>query len=104
MSASTSFESRIVHGLAGAALLLAGALPAVAQQFPERDFTMVIPFPPGGGTDLVMREIGKHVSEASGHQMIIDNRPGAGGTVATMLVKGAKPDGYTLLLGNASPN
>lgn len=88
------------RGLAIAAVALAAA-PAMAE-FPERDITVVMPFPPGGGTDLVMREIGRQMQETGGPTLIIDNRPGAGGTIAAMYARDAQPDGYTLFFGNAS--
>lgn len=88
--------------VASAALTLPLALPALAEGFPERDITIVVPFPPGGGTDLVMRAIAQQASVQNEHALIVENRPGAGGSIAAMYVRNAAPDGYTLLFGNAS--
>lgn len=93
--------TRFVCGLAVTVTALAGTAPAMAE-FPEREITIVMPFPPGGGTDLVIREIGKQMQEMGGPTLIVDNRPGAGGTIAAMHVKEAEPDGYTVFFGNTS--
>jgi tripartite-type tricarboxylate transporter receptor subunit TctC len=74
-------------------------LPVHAQTFPSRPVRIVVPFPPGGPTDTVARIIGPKLSEALGHQIIIDNRGGAGGATGTELVAKSAPDGYTLLAG-----
>jgi tripartite-type tricarboxylate transporter receptor subunit TctC len=73
--------------------------PAQAQNFPTRPITLVIPFAPGGSTTIVGRGIADKMSELLGEKIIIDNRPGAGGTVGTRAVAKSEPDGYTLVLG-----
>jgi tripartite-type tricarboxylate transporter receptor subunit TctC len=79
--------------------LLAGAVPgALAQAYPDRPIRLVVPFPAGGTTDIVGRIVAEHVSRRLGQQMIVENRPGAGGNTGTELVKRAAPDGYTLSL------
>jgi tripartite-type tricarboxylate transporter receptor subunit TctC len=71
-----------------------GALQA--QTFPNRPLRMIVGFPPGGPTDLVARLAAQHLSEKLGQQVVTDNRPGAGGSVAGMLMAKAAPDGHTL--------
>jgi tripartite-type tricarboxylate transporter receptor subunit TctC len=80
-------------------LLLAAAIPAIAQTYPAKPIRIIVHFPPGGPTDLVARAVGQKLNEAWGQQVIIDNRPGAGGILGVDLVVRAAPDGYTLLLG-----
>jgi tripartite-type tricarboxylate transporter receptor subunit TctC len=82
-----------------AAAALAGAVPAAAQDYPNRPITLVVPFAPGGSTTIVARLIGDRLAEALGQQIVIDNRPGAGGTVGTRQVARSAPDGYTIVLG-----
>jgi tripartite-type tricarboxylate transporter receptor subunit TctC len=73
--------------------------PAHAQDYPNRPITLVIPFAPGGSTSIVGRGIAEKMSELLGEKIVIDNRPGAGGTVGTKAVAKSDPDGYTLVLG-----
>jgi len=83
---------------AAAAIGLAGiASTAVADQYPSRPVTMVIPFPPGGTLDVVGRMLAQKLQEQMGQSFIVDNKPGAGGTIGSSAVARAKPDGYTLL-------
>src|SRR3954451_5971528 len=83
-----------------AALAWSGQLaPALAQNYPTRAITLVIPFAPGGSTTIVGRGVADKMSELLGEKIIIDNRPGAGGTVGTRAVAKSDPDGYTLILG-----
>jgi tripartite-type tricarboxylate transporter receptor subunit TctC len=70
--------------------------------FPSRPVTVVIPLPPGGSADPIMRLVAQKVSESIKQPVVIDNRPGAGGNIATNFVKRAAPDGYTLIMGNTS--
>ena len=72
---------------------------AAAQGFPNRTITLVIPFAPGGSTSIVGRVIADKMSQLLGQSIVVDNRPGAGGTVGTKYVAKSDPDGYTLLLG-----
>ncbi len=74
------------------------ALPVHAQNYPVRPVRMIVPFSPGGATDVPARILAQRLSEAFGHQIVIDNRPGAGGVLGADAVAKAAPDGYTLLL------
>jgi len=73
-----------------------------AQMYPSKPVRLIVPFPPGGGTDLVGRSAGQKLSELFGQQFIIDNRGGGGGVIGSEAVAKAAPDGYTLLLGTGS--
>lgn len=84
---------------AGAASL---ALPAFAA-WPERPIKIVVSFPAGGASDLVARVLGEQLARKLGQPVVIDNRPGAGGSVGGLAVTQAAPDGYTLLLSNSTP-
>jgi tripartite-type tricarboxylate transporter receptor subunit TctC len=83
----------VVLGLSG------GPDRAEAQNFPNRTITLVIPFAPGGSTSIVGRVIADKMSELIGEKVVVDNRPGAGGTVGTKAVAKSDPDGYTIALG-----
>jgi tripartite-type tricarboxylate transporter receptor subunit TctC len=72
---------------------------AVAQTYPTRPITLVIPFPPGGGNDALGRIVAETMSKAIGQQIVVENRGGAGGTIATRAVARSAPDGHTILLG-----
>ena len=78
--------------------VLAAAGPAVAQSYPTRPITLVVPFAPGGSASTAARSVADKMSETLGQQIVIDNRGGAGGTVATRAVAKSPPDGYTLLV------
>jgi tripartite-type tricarboxylate transporter receptor subunit TctC len=82
-------------------LLAAAAMGAQAQTFPSKPVRLIVPFPPGGGTDLISRAIAPKLSEAWGQQVVVDNRPGAASLVGTEIAMRAAPDGYTLLLADA---
>ena len=82
-----------------ATALLAVAVPAVAQEYPTRPVRMIVGFAAGGGTDTTARPIAQKLSELFGQQVIVDNRPGAAGNIATDIVAKASPDGYTILMG-----
>lgn len=79
--------------------LIAAALPpAYAQEFPVKPVRMIVPFPPGAGPDIVSRTIGQKLAERWKQQLVVDNRPGAGGNIAVELAAKSAPDGYTLIL------
>src|SRR5205085_1103902 len=69
-----------------AAMAVIAAAPAVADSFPTKPITIIVPFPPGGTTDVLARTIGQKLNEAWGQPVIIDNRPGAGATIGAALV------------------
>ena len=73
------------------------AAPVLADTYPSKTVTVVIPFPPGGTLDVVGRMLAQKLTEQMGQNFIVDNRPGAGGTIGASMVKNARPDGYTLL-------
>jgi tripartite-type tricarboxylate transporter receptor subunit TctC len=75
------------------------ALAAPAADYPTKPIRMIVGFAPGGGTDTTARPIAQKLSEALGQQVIVDNRPGAAGNIATEIVARANPDGYTILMG-----
>ena len=85
-----------------AAALGCAATLAAAQNYPTRPIRFVITYPPGGTTDFVGRPVAAKLSEILGQQVVVDNRGGAGGVLATMIVAQAPADGYTLLLGTSS--
>jgi tripartite-type tricarboxylate transporter receptor subunit TctC len=84
--------------LAAAVTAMAAIPPAAAQNFPDRPIRVLVPFPPGGGTDLVTRTLQPALSARLGQQVVIDNRGGAQGIVGTQIAAGAAPDGYTLVI------
>ena len=85
-----------------AVLFAVAALNAHAQQYPVRPIRLIVPNPPGGGTDTVARAISEKLGPALGQPIVVDNRAGAGGRIAAELVARAPKDGYTLLLGSAA--
>ena len=70
-----------------------------AQDYPTRPITLVVPYAAGGGNDVMARIVGEKMSKTLGQQIVIDNRAGAGGALATRQVAKAAPDGYTLVIG-----
>lgn len=74
-----------------------------ARNFPERPVRIVVPFGAGGGTDTIARVIAAKMSESFGHQVLVENRPGAQGVVASEFVRKAAPDGYTILIATSGP-
>jgi len=81
------------------------ALPCAARAqaaWPDRSIRLIVPFPPAGGTDVISREIGGRMATATGWNIVIDNRPGAGGNIGLDAVAKAAPDGYTIGMGQAA--
>jgi len=89
---------KFLHLAAGVAALPVLPHVARAQTYPSRPVRWIVPFPPGGASDITARLIGQWLSEHLGQQFIIENRPGAGANIGTEAVVKASPDGYTLLL------
>ncbi len=89
--------------LTACALGLAAAGAAFAQAWPARPVTMLVSFPPGGSTDMIARTLSPKLQEKLGGTFIVDNKPGAGGTLAAGLAKRAAPDGYTLFVSSLGP-
>ena len=88
----------ITHAMA-AAILMAGAVSAAAASgFPDRAVTIVVPFPAGGTTDILARQLGKGLADTWGVPVVIENKGGASGTIGSAQVVRSKPDGYTLML------
>lgn len=81
-----------------------GALPAFAQGYPNKPIRMIVPYAAGGSTDQLARAIQQSMSETLGQPVIVENKPGAGGTIGVDYVAKSAPDGYTLVFGNTGPN
>src|SRR5258707_9104468 len=77
---------------------LAAALPAQAQAWPSKPIKLVVPYAPGGTTDVIARMVAEYLGQQLGQNIIVDNKPGKGAMVGTALVAKAPPDGYTLLM------
>src|SRR4051812_43411503 len=86
--------------LVAGAILLCGY--SIAQTYPVKPVRLIVPYPPGGGTDIFARMLGARLGESLGQQMIIENRAGAAGVLGADTAAKAAPDGYTLLIGQAS--
>jgi tripartite-type tricarboxylate transporter receptor subunit TctC len=81
----------------------AGSAATLAQDYPTKPIRLVVPYPPGSGTDIVGRLLAQRLSERLGQQVYVDNRPGAGATIGTTAVAKATPDGYTILMADLGP-
>src|SRR5436190_24105719 len=93
--------SRIFAGLVCSLAALV-PLAAAAQEYPSRPITLIVPFAPGGSTDVIARVIGEAMRAQLGQPIIIENRAGAGGSLGTAAIAKADPDGYTIGMGTAS--
>lgn len=92
---------RAVHALIAGALALPFTPPALAQNYPARPISFIVPFAPGGTSDFVARTIGQKLSERVGWSMVIENKPGAASSIGANQVARASPDGHTILLSAA---
>src|SRR5690606_447008 len=88
----------ILFGLLVSAAALAPAHDAAAQNWPSRPVRMIVPYPAGGGTDIIARTVAHKLTEKWGQQVIVDNRPGANGIIGTSAAAKAKPDGQTFVV------
>ena len=107
MGASTMTKAAMRSAACSLALLTfaffgAGTRPAAAQSWPDRPVTMVVPFAPGGGTDLLGRIVAKRLGEVLGQQVIVENVGGAGGMLGSARVVKSAPDGYTMVIGTTA--
>ncbi len=84
------------------ALVATALRPVAAQTYPAKPIRFIVPFPPGGGNDLIARELSQHLTESLGQPMVVDNRPGASTLIGAEAAAKASPDGYTLFMGNNS--
>jgi tripartite-type tricarboxylate transporter receptor subunit TctC len=98
MMAGRIFMRRGFSALLAAFVLATALRPAAAETYPARPITLVVPFAPGGSASTAARSVADKMSETLGQQIVIDNRGGAGGTVATRAVAKSAPDGYTILV------
>ena len=94
-------SSKLVQSIRALAL---GALcsAAHAQSWPSKPIRVIVPFTPGSGTDIIARTVGEKVSHQLGQPVVVENRPGAGGTIGSAIVAKSEPDGYTLLVHSSS--
>lgn len=91
---------RTVYATGVAAALAFGTAAAAAQEFPERPIRMLVPFAPGGNTDILARAVAQRMNDNWGKPVVVDNRPGGAGFIAAEIVKNATPDGHTILVGS----
>lgn len=96
--------NRRTFASAAAAATALSALPVWAQAWPSKTIKLVVPFPPGGSTDLLARRLGEKLSVALGQPVVVENKPGAGGTTGADGVAKSPADGYTLLMGVTGSN
>src|SRR5258706_309544 len=94
---------RAALSLAATLATLTPHAAAAADAYPARPIRFVVAFPPGGGTDIIARSIAHKLAERLAQQVVVDNRPGAGGNIGTDIVAKSAPDGYTVLMGSAGP-
>ena len=97
-----SIRHGLLYALAAASALSFSAAPALAQNYPNRAIRVIVPFPAGGGTDIIAREVANKVATTQGWTLVIDNKPGSGGNLGVDAAAKAAPDGYTVVLGQTS--
>src|SRR5262245_8082429 len=99
---TASWRSAMSTLAIGLLLAAIGSIASSAADYPTKPITLVVAFPPGGGADTQARRIAKGLTERLGKPVVVENRPGAGGALATRAVARAAPDGYTLMVGSSS--
>jgi tripartite-type tricarboxylate transporter receptor subunit TctC len=104
MKFNCGFAASTVRLLQALAFVLVAALPAQAQEFPSKTIQFVVPYPPGGASDVVARTLAQKMGESFKQSVVVENRPGANGIIALTHVTKAAPDGHTILMGNVGPN
>ena len=92
-----------MRNLVAAVALTLAATAASAQAWPAKPVTLLVPFPPGGSTDMIARTVQPKLTEKFGGTFIVENKGGAGGTIGAAQVKRAAPDGYTILVSSLGP-
>jgi tripartite-type tricarboxylate transporter receptor subunit TctC len=95
---------RLIRAALAFALLAASSLATLAQEYPGKAIRFIVPYPPGGASDVVARLIGQHMTDTWRQPVVIENRAGANGMIALSFVAQAAPDGYTLLMTNVGPS
>jgi tripartite-type tricarboxylate transporter receptor subunit TctC len=96
------YFTKTLASVALATLALGAIAPASAQDYPDHPVTMIVPFAPGGGTDIFSRVVADALGKATGQRFLVENQPGAAGAIGTKAAIAAPPDGYTLVMGVAS--
>src|SRR5712691_11647882 len=103
MTVHAGMRASLRAGVLAALLLgIAAIEPVQAQSYPSKTIKLIVPFGPGGPTDVAARLVSQIVQSALGQSVVIENRPGAGGATGTKAAAGADPDGYTLLIGTSA--
>ena len=97
-SLSRCLNARLLAALVGVAAIVPMGAAQAQDAYPRKPIRLVVPFPPGGGTDMIARTVAQRLADHNKWTVVVDNRPGAGGTIGGALVARANPDGYTFLL------
>ena len=95
-------QLKALAAIAGLASAAGAAAQSAVSGYPSREIRFIVPFPPGGGNDILARMLGPKMAEALGRPVVIDNRPGAGGNLANEIVVKAAPDTYSVLIASSS--
>ena len=101
-SLSCALGARLCAALLGAAALAAPTLVAAQAAYPSKSIRLIVPFPPGGGTDMIARTVAQKIADQNQWTLVVDNRPGAGGNLGVDAASKAPADGYTLVMGQTS--
>ena len=98
----TTCRSFTMLAAVAVALPFFGSAVAAQSNYPTKPIRLIVPFPPGGGTDILARVIGQKLSESMGQPVVVENKPGAGGNIGVDAVAKSQPDGYTIVMGQTS--